>query len=451
LRSRRFSFGHRSRFALTGIRRVILAAGVVCALGAVTAFGVAPSTVMQLPDFRYVVEPLTPAAHSAHPAETSSEPTLFRQVERVARGDTLSGLLTRLGADDQELLRFAAQDSGARQLLQLTAGRTVLADIDEVGLVHRLQYRVGQLDPEARTPPSRLVLTRSGASFTVSTEPVALERTTVMRTARIRTSLFAATDSADIPDPVAIKLVDVLDGVVNLRRDLRRGDSLGVIFEMVREADSLDTPVPGRLLAFELVNDGSPHRAIWFEHEPGKGSYYDAEGRSLTRSFLREPLEFTRISSSYSFARRHPLFRDVRAHTGVDFAAPIGTRVRSAADGVIEFIGDDGGYGKVIRVAHPGRITTVYAHLNHFGDGLKRGSRVTQGQVIGAVGMTGWTTGPHLHYEFRVDGKHTDPMTVTLPEGRRLSAAERMRYDPLAALMLEQLAQIDSIGMARFE
>jgi murein DD-endopeptidase MepM/ murein hydrolase activator NlpD len=429
----------------------MLAAGLVCALGAVTAFGVAPSTVMQLPDFRYVVEPINPVAHSSHPAETSSEPVLFRQVERVARGDTLSGLLSRLGADDPDLLRFVAQDANARQLLQLAAGRTVLADVDEIGLVHRLQYRVGQLDPESRTLPTRLVLARSGDSFTVTREPIELERTTVMRTARIRSSLFAATDSAEIPDPIAIKLVDVLDGVVNLRRDLRRGDTLGVIFEMVREADSLDTPVPGRLLAFELVNDGTRHRAVWFEHEHGKGSYYDFDGRSLTRSFLREPLEFTRISSNYSFARRHPLFRDVRAHTGVDFAAPIGTRVRSSADGVVEFVGDDGGYGKVIRIAHPGRITTVYAHLNNFADGLKRGTRVQQGQVIGSVGMTGWTTGPHLHYEFRVDGKHTDPMKVALPEGRRLSAAERMRFDPLAALTLEQLAQIDSIGMARFE
>ncbi len=429
----------------------MLVAGFVCAVGAVTAFGVAPSTVTQLPDFRYVVEPLTAAAASAHPAETPSDPVIFRQVERVSRGDTLSGLLSRLGADDPELLRFVAQDAGARQLLQLVAGRTIIADVDEVGLVHRLQYRAAALDPESRTLPSRLVITRSGSNFAATSEAIALERSPVMRTVQIRSSLFAATDAADIPDPVAIKLVDVLDGVVNLRRDLRRGDMLSVIFEMIREADSLDTPVPGRLLAFELVNDGTRHRAVWFEHEPGKGAYYDFEGKSLTRSFLREPLEFTRISSNYSFARRHPMFRDVRAHTGVDFAAPIGTRVRSAADGVIEFMGDDGGYGKVVRVTHPGRITTVYAHLNQFTDGLKRGSRVTQGQVIGTVGMTGWTTGPHLHYEFRVDGKHTDPMTVTLPEGRRLSVAERMRFDPQAALMLEQLTQIDSIGLARFE
>jgi murein DD-endopeptidase MepM/ murein hydrolase activator NlpD len=157
------------------------------------------------------------------------------------------------------------------------------------------------------------------------------------------------------------------------------------------------------------------------------------------------------VSSNYSFARRHPLFKDVRAHTGVDFAAPIGTRVRSSADGVVEFVGHEGGYGRVVRIAHPGRITTVYAHLNSFAEALKRGRRVSQGEVIGTVGMTGWATGPHLHYEFRVNGQHMDPMTVKLPEGRRLSVAERMRFDPLAAVWREQLAQIESIGMASFE
>jgi murein DD-endopeptidase MepM/ murein hydrolase activator NlpD len=280
---------------------------------------------------------------------------------------------------------------------------------------------------------------------------VDLDRSIVMRTAEVRSSLFAATDAADIPDAVAIKLVDVLDGVLNLRRDLRRGDRLAVIYEMVREAGSLDTPVAGRLLAFELTNGSARHQALWFEHEPGRGSYFDFEGRSLTRSFLREPLEFSRVSSNYSFARRHPLFKDVRAHTGVDFAAPIGTRVRSSADGVVEFVGHEGGYGRVVRIAHPGRITTVYAHLNSFAEALKRGRRVSQGEVIGTVGMTGWATGPHLHYEFRVNGQHMDPMTVKLPEGRRLSVAERMRFDPLAAVWREQLAQIESIGMASFE
>jgi murein DD-endopeptidase MepM/ murein hydrolase activator NlpD len=118
---------------------------------------------------------------------------------------------------------------------------------------------------------------------------------------------------------------------------------------------------------------------------------------------------------------------------------------------VVEFVGHDGGYGRVIRITHPGRITTVYAHLNSFADGLKRGSRVSQGQVIGTVGMTGWATGPHLHYEFRIDGRHTDPMTVKLPEGRSLTVAERMRFDPVASVWRDQLAQLESIGLARFE
>lgn len=443
-----------SEFALerpTYARRAMLAVGVVLALGAVTAFGVAPSTVVDLPELKFVVKSFNPPSAGGHPAETESTPALFRQSERVVRGDTLASLLNRMGADDPELMQFVASDRKTRQLMQLTAGRTVTAEIDDLGRVHLLQYRPAAIDPESPAAPVRLTITREDQGFSMNEAVVDLDRSIVMRTAEVRSSLFAATDAADIPDAVAIKLVDVLDGVLNLRRDLRRGDRLAVIYEMVREAGSLDTPVAGRLLAFELTNGSARHQALWFEHEPGRGSYFDFEGRSLTRSFLREPLEFSRVSSNYSFARRHPLFKDVRAHTGVDFAAPIGTRVRSSADGVVEFVGHEGGYGRVVRIAHPGRITTVYAHLNSFAEALKRGRRVSQGEVIGTVGMTGWATGPHLHYEFRVNGQHMDPMTVKLPEGRRLSVAERMRFDPLAAVWREQLAQIESIGMASFE
>jgi murein DD-endopeptidase MepM/ murein hydrolase activator NlpD len=428
-----------------------MAVGAALALGAVTAFGVAPSTVVELPELKYVVAPFNPSLSTGQLAEVESSPTLYLQSERVTRGDTLSSLLSRLGADDPEFMQFVTSDRKARQLLQLVAGRTVSAEVDDFGLVHRLHYRIGAIDPESAEPPSRLTISRNEQTFGVSEEPVELERTIAVRTAEIRSSLFAATDSADIPDSVAVKVVDVLDGVLNMRRDLRRGDRLAVIYEMVREAGSLDATVPGRLLAFEFINGSTRHQAAWFEFEPGKGSYFDLDGKSLTRSFLREPLEFSRISSSFSFARRHPLFRDVRAHTGVDFAAPIGTGVRSSADGVVEFVGHDGGYGRVIRITHPGRITTVYAHLNSFADGLKRGSRVSQGQVIGTVGMTGWATGPHLHYEFRIDGRHTDPMTVKLPEGRSLTVAERMRFDPVASVWRDQLAQLESIGLARFE
>jgi murein DD-endopeptidase MepM/ murein hydrolase activator NlpD len=451
LNSRPFNFSDYRTPGSSLLRRALWPLVALLALGAVTAFGVAPNTVVELPDFRYVVRPFNPTAQTLHPAETDPAPVIFRQSERVLRGDSLGSIVSRLGADDPEFLRFATTDRTARPLLQLAAGRTVLAEVDELGRIHRLQYRPASLDPLAGTLPSRLVVTREGEAFRISEEPIELERSTVMRTAEVRSSLFAATDAADIPDAIAIKLVDVLDGAVNMRRDLRRGDTLRVVYEVVREAGTLDHPLPGRLLGFEFINDGTRHQAVWFEHESGKGSYFDFEGKSLTRTFLREPLEFSRISSNYSFARRHPLFRNVRAHTGVDFAAPTGTRVRSSADGVVEFAGYDGGYGNVVRITHPGRITTVYAHLSSFADGLKRGHRVSQGEVIGRVGMTGWATGPHLHYEFRIDGRHTDPMTVPLPEGPRLTSADRLRFDPVAAMLREQIAQLESVNLARFE
>ncbi len=432
------------------LRRVAMAVGAALALGAVTAFGVAPESELALPPVNLVVEPVALALPAAA-AEPGPAATLrFHQAEVINRGETLSSLLSRLGAADPELGRFIASNKIARRMLQLQSGRTVTAEIDDIGLVHRLQYRHGSLEAGGRGP-MRVTIVRNGDSFLATEEVVAVERQIEMRSADVRSTLFAATDSAGIPEVIASRVADILDGSVDLRRDLRRGASLRVVYEMVREADSLEVSQPGKVLAFELVNGGKRHEAVWFEHEDGRGAYYNFAGQSLTRSFLREPLEFTRITSGFSGARLHPLFRDVRAHTGVDFAAPVGTKVRSVGDGVVESIGFQGGYGRMIVISHHGRVSTVYAHLNGFSDGLVKGARVSQGEVIGTVGMSGWSTGPHLHYEFRIAGRHVDPLQAVLPEGRKLSMADRMRFAPLSQAHQERMAQLESISLARFE
>ncbi len=434
------------------LRRVAAGLGLVFGLGAVTAVAIAPASDVALPSLSVITEPALLAPASQPGDQPTANASLFVQTEIINRGETLASLLSRLGADDPELIRFASSDRVGRRLLQLQPGRTVTAEVDATGLIHRLQYRHGNIETDGK-PPLRLSIVRRDGRLSASETPVAVERSIEVRATEIRTTLFAATDAAGIPDSIANRAADILGNSIDLRRDLRRGARLKVVFETLREADSLDPPAAGRVLALELVSGNLRHEAIWFEHDDGRGAYYNFAGLSLARSFLREPIEFTRITSGFSGARLHPLFRDVRAHTGTDFAAPVGTKVRSVADGVVDFVGYNGGYGKTIILSHAGRITTLYAHLNTYSDGIAKGTRVSQGQVIGTVGMTGWSTGPHLHYEFRINGQHVDPMRAVLPEGRRLTMAERLRFTPLSDSHRERMAQMDQaiIGVARFE
>lgn len=435
------------------LRRFALAMGTVLGLGAVTAVAIAPATDFEPPSIRLVVEQVSLSA----PATVADDPALplprVSQSEVVNRGETVSSLLTRLGANDPDLAKFIGSDRIGKRLLQLQPGRTVTAEIDDVGVVHRLQYRHGNIEIDGR-PPMRVTIVREGGRLIATEQAVEVDRGIEARAAEIRTTLFAATDAAGIPDSVATRAADILSNSIDLRKDLRRGARLRVVYETLREADSLDLPVPGRVLAIELESGNIRHEAVWFEHDDGRAAYYNFSGQSLVRSFLREPIQYTRITSGFSGSRLHPLFGDVRAHTGTDFAAPVGTRVRSVADGIVDFAGYNGGYGRTVIVSHPGKITTLYAHLNAFGDGVTKGARVTQGQVIGTVGMTGWTTGPHLHYEFRVGGRHVDPMRAVLPEGRKLSMSERLRFTPLADTYREHMAQIGSASataQAQFE
>lgn len=435
------------------LRRLALAMGTVLGLGAVTAVAIAPATNITPPSIKLVVEQVSLSAPSAVADDPALPLPRVSQSEVVNRGETASSLLSRLGANDPDLIKFIGSDRIGKRLLQLQPGRTVTAEIDDVGVVHRLQYRHGNIEIDGR-PPGRVAIVREGGRLIATEQAVEVDRGIEARSAEIRSTLFAATDAAGIPDSVATRAADILSNSIDLRKDLRRGARLRVVYETLREADSLDLPVPGRVLAIELASGNIRHEAVWFEHDDGRGAYYNFSGQSLVRSFLREPIQYTRITSGFSGARLHPLFRDVRAHTGTDFAAPVGTRVRSVADGIVDFAGYNGGYGRTVIVSHPGKITTLYAHLNAFGVGVTKGARVTQGQVIGTVGMTGWTTGPHLHYEFRVGGRHVDPMRAVLPEGRKLSMSERLRFTPLADTYREHMAQIGSASttaQAQFE
>jgi murein DD-endopeptidase MepM/ murein hydrolase activator NlpD len=271
----------------------------------------------------------------------------------------------------------------------------------------------------------------------------------------IRTSLFAATDDAGIPDAVAVQIAEIFSGDIDFHRALRKGDRFSVVYETL-EADG-EAMRTGRVLSTEFVNNGRTLQAMWFRDPASstaagaiaKGGYYTLDGQSLRRAYLASPMEFSRVSSGFKM-RFHPILQTWRAHLGVDYAAPTGTAVRSVGDGIVEFAGMQNGFGNVVFIKHRNNHTTVYAHLSRIG--VQKGQSVSQGQNLGAVGATGWATGPHLHFEFRVNGMHQDPMTIaqqneTIP----LSAAAQPLFRQLAGNVKQQLQAAADITQTRAE
>jgi murein DD-endopeptidase MepM/ murein hydrolase activator NlpD len=326
----------------------------------------------------------------------------------------------------------------------------VSAVVAEDRSLERLSYRLAGDDPDSLG--RRLVIVRERGGFRAFEEAVPIERSIETRSAEIRRSLLEALDVAEIPDNVVTKMADVFGTDVDLQKDLRRGDRLRVVYETLREAGSLEPPIVGKILAVQFRGGQRKLEAVWFDDGIGGGGYYTFEGRNLARSFLASPLEFTRVSSGFTESRLHPVLRDWRAHKGVDMPAPVGTNVRVVANGTIDFVGHQRGYGNVVVVKHDGRHMTLYAHLNQFAYGLRPGSPVRQGEVIGTVGQTGWATGPHLHFEFHIDGQHVDPMAVVAQQPvRTLTGEDRSRFGVLAGQHRARFGLLDTQMAARFE
>jgi murein DD-endopeptidase MepM/ murein hydrolase activator NlpD len=407
----------------------------VSIFGVVAAFGTTPATELKAPQ-QTVTEQLAVIAVPAEPDGGN----LFVREERIERGDSVASLLARLGVADEDAFRFLRQAREAEPMFrQLRPGRVVTARVSERGALHELVFPLGGERERA------LFVERQGDGFVATEHDLQLETVTEMKSAEIGYSLFSATDAAGIPDSVAAELADIFGGEIDFHRDLRKGDRFAVTYEMYTY---LGRPVrSGRILAAEFVNAGKAMRAIWYQGSDGKGGYYSADGRNLRKTFLRSPLEFSRVTSGFSLSRLHPILHTWRAHKGVDYGAPIGTRVRATADGVVEFSGNQGGYGRVIILRHQGSYTTVYGHLSRFAAGLQRGSRVAQGDTIGYVGRSGWATGPHLHYEFRVNGVFRNPLAVSLPDAAPLAAEQRPQFAETAR---ERLARLDILKRSGF-
>lgn len=335
--------------------------------------------------------------------------------ERIRRGDTLVGLLERMGVNTAGLATFLGQDKTARNLVNLRAGRVLTVQQTADGDLQWLRYKSG-IDEDSQ---ESILVQKLNGQFVSKLESVNFEKQIVFRSGRIESSLFAAADKAGMPDSVAIQLTEIFGSDIDFHRELQKGDEFKVVYEdLTLEGRSARS---GRVLAVEFVNNNKPYKAYWFTPSRNRNAgYYNEEGRSLKKSFLRSPLAFSRISSGFTPRRFHPIQQRWKAHNGVDYAAPTGTPIMATASGTVKFSGWQNGYGNFVEIQHHSGYSTAYAHLSRFGKGVKVGQKVEQGDVIGYVGATGWATGPHLHYEFRVNRVPKNPLSITVAQAEPL-------------------------------
>lgn len=396
----------------------------------ITTLSAAPDTEAGYIPIKTVVSDIVlPLSVSAEP-----ESNLFWQMDVVRSKDTLEKLFARMGVRDADAIKFLMLSPDSRAInTQLIPGRTIELKTNQEGRLLHLEYEL----PENQT----LIAELTPSGYQVETKSLALDKHEVYKSAHIRSSLFGATDDAGIPDQVALKIADIFSSQIDFNEDLRAGDKFNVVYEAFYNAG--ERVKIGDVLAVEFINNGKKYQAIHFGKAGSKYAYYTPEGKSLHKSFLRSPLEFTRVSSSFSRGRFHPVLHRVRAHKGVDLAARMGTRIKASGDGVVAFRGRKGGYGNVIILKHRNGIKTLYGHLSRFAKGLHKGQKVEQGEIIGFVGKSGLATGPHLHYEFLLNGQHRDPMKVELPTSVPLEAKYRKEFDSQA---IDYLAKIEMLN-----
>ena len=345
-------------------------------------------------------------------------PEIRWQNATIRSGDSLSSLFKRNDLDLGDLHAIMQLPIASDVLRKVLPGRQLSFSLNEQGQLQAIRYEQDALNS--------LIIQRQGDGFVAKQENKPVVTREQFGAATITSSLFAAGQSAALPDSVIMELANIFGYDIDFVLDLRQGDQFALVYEE-RLVDG--TPIsPGPVLAAEFVNQGQRFRAVRYVDSEGRASYYTPEGKSLRKAFLRTPVPFSRVSSNFNLSRKHPILNRIRAHNGVDYAAPSGTPIYAAGDGRVSFVGTKGGYGRMVAIQHGNQYKTHYAHLSRFAKGLRSGSRVRQGEIIGYVGASGLATAPHLHYEFLVNGVFRNPRTVPLPQAEPVPAAERERF-----------------------
>ncbi len=352
------------------------------------------------------------------------------QTLKVRRGDNLYLIFKRLGLSSALVHRIMRADE-ASVLKNLLPGQELHILLED-GAFRELIYDID--------PTHALRIRSADERFSAEIAASELETRIATAAATISSSLFEAAQDAGLSDRLTLQLVHLFGWDIDFALDIREGDRFALIFEeQFKDGEKVRD---GTIVAAEFVNRGKTYLAVRYTNAEGYTDYYSEGGQSMRKAFLRTPLDFTRISSRFSLKRKHPILNRIRAHRGVDYAAPYGTPVRATGDGIITRVGENGGYGNSIMLKHGGQYSTVYAHLSRFARGIKRGVRVHQGQIIANVGATGLATGPHLHYEFRINGVHRNPLTVTLPKAMQIPGAQLAEFKASTRPIIAQLGAI---------
>jgi len=352
----------------------------------------------------------------------------------VAPGDNLSLIFGRHGFSKNDLHRILKIQPAAKNLRRIKPGQSILVKADNDGhvlaMIQELDYRRSL----------HVDLNSDGYSaLIVEIEP---EVRVSSALAKIKQSLFLDGQALGLADKTIMELTEIFGWDIDFVLDVRIGDQFSVVYEEIfKDGEKIRN---GRILAAEFVNRGKKLRAIYYSHADGHTGYFSDTGQTMRKAFLRAPVNFTRIRSRFNLRRRHPVLNTIRAHKGVDYAAPHGTPIRATADGKIVHVGNKGGYGRTVIIKHGETYSTLFAHMSRYARGIKRGAKIRQGQTIGYVGKTGLATGPHLHYEFRVNGVHRNPLKIALPKALPIDAKYIADFRTKAAPLLAQLDELDN-------
>lgn len=415
------------------LRRLVIISSIPL-FGVVAAFGIVPDTPLEdIPVQRIVLDLPLPNI-----PQTNDANIILWQQERIQRNDSVASLLARLKINSEDKSGFLHDARNIKTMRRLVPGKTIHAQTTAAGELLALRYFPGGSE--------QLLVEKTDGTFKENKSQFNIETRIKMKSGVIRSSLFAATDGANVPDSVAIQIAEIFASDIDFHRDLRKEDRFKVVYEL-RYSNGEPTGA-GRVLAVEFINKGKTYQAIYFEANDKERGYYTPDGKNLRRAFLRSPLKFSRISSGFTRSRYHPVLKKWRAHKGVDYAARKGTPVRATANGTVAVSTRQRGYGKLIILKHRGRYSTAYAHLSAFAKGLRKGKRVNQGDIIGYVGSTGLATGPHLHYEFRINGVQRNPLRVVMPAAIPLAAKNVPAFNKNTEPLMARLNMLRDTNIA---
>lgn len=372
------------------------------------------------------------ASSAATQEQAKSTPPSMQELT-IKSGDNLSSVFDRMGLNDRDIYELFDGSKSAKDLRSISPGQKMEFLVDNKGKLQKLKYYKNTLDS--------LTFTRTETGFSSQQISLKPEIKRSFRQGTISSSLFLAGKQAGLPTNLTMELADIFGYDVDFAQDIQKGDQFKVMFEeQYLDNKKIGT---GVILSAEFTNSGKTYRAVRYTSKDGSTRYYAPDGKGLNKAFLRMPVDFARISSGFSLNRLHPVLNTIRAHKGTDYAAATGTPIHSTGDGKITFAGRQGGFGNCIVIQHGQGYETLYGHMSKFGKGIATGTRVTQGQVIGYVGMTGLASGPHVHYEFHVNGQVRNPVTVELPKSVGIAANEKDRFNSATQTLVAQLQDFE--------